>query len=222
MNVQSLSNVWLSCNSMDCSLPGFSVYRIFQARILERVTNSYSRRSQSSHQTTSLESPALAGRFFTPVPPRKPLKVSQSTFNIKCICIILNVYYQANFCQNLCKFIWLKGYSWHKLIWEVLSVQFLVTQSCDTLRPHGLQHARLPHPSSSSRACSNSCPRCWWCHPTISSSVVPLLLPPSILPSIRVFSNEPILCIRWPKYLSFRFSVSSSTEYSGLISFRIY
>ena len=192
---------------MDCSLPGFSVYRIFQARILERVTNSYSRRSQSRHQTTSLESPALAGRFFTPVPPRKPLKVSQSTFNIKCICIILNVYYQANFCQNLCKFIWLKRYSWHKLIWEVLSVQFLVTQSCDTLRPHGLQHARLPCPSSQ------------WCYPILCLF---LLLPPSIIPSIRVFSNEPILCIRWPKYLSFRFNVSSSTEYSGLISFRIY
>ena len=45
----------------------------------------------------------------------------------------------------------------------------------------------------------------------------PLLLPPSIFPSIRVFSND--LCIRWPKYWSFRFSISSSNEYSGLISF---
>ena len=49
----------------------------------------------------------------------------------------------------------------------------------------------------------------------------PLLLPPSILPSIRVFSNESVLCIRWPKYWSFSFSISSSNEYSGLISFRI-
>ena len=49
----------------------------------------------------------------------------------------------------------------------------------------------------------------------------PLLLPPSIFPSIRVFSNEPILCIRWPKYLSFSFSISPSNEYSGLISLRI-
>ena len=49
----------------------------------------------------------------------------------------------------------------------------------------------------------------------------PLLLPPSILPSIRVFSNESALCIRWPKYWSFSFSISPSNEYSGLIFFRI-
>ena len=49
----------------------------------------------------------------------------------------------------------------------------------------------------------------------------PLLLPPSIFPSIRVFSNESVLCIRWPKYWSFSFSMSPSNEYSGLISFRI-
>ena len=49
------------------------------------------------------------------------------------------------------------------------------------------------------------------CHP---------LLPPSIFPSIRVFSNESVLCIRWPKYWSFSFSISPSNEYSGLIFFR--
>ena len=49
----------------------------------------------------------------------------------------------------------------------------------------------------------------------------PLLHPPSIFPSIRVFSNELVLCIRWPKYWSFSFSISPSNEYSGLISFRI-
>ena len=49
----------------------------------------------------------------------------------------------------------------------------------------------------------------------------PLLLPPSIPPSIKVFSNESVLCIRWPKYWSFSFSISPSNEYLGLISFRI-
>ena len=49
----------------------------------------------------------------------------------------------------------------------------------------------------------------------------PLLLPPSIFPSIRVFSNKSVLCIRWPKYWSFSFSISPSNEYSGLISFKI-
>ena len=52
-------------------------------------------------------------------------------------------------------------------------------------------------------------------HPLLS-----LLLPPSIFPSIKVFSNESVLCIRWPKYWSFSFSISPSNEYSGLISFR--
>ena len=49
----------------------------------------------------------------------------------------------------------------------------------------------------------------------------PLLLLPSVFPNIRVFSSESVLCIRWPKYWSFSFSISPSNEYSGLISFRI-
>ena len=49
----------------------------------------------------------------------------------------------------------------------------------------------------------------------------PLLLPPSVFPSIRVFSNESVLCIGWPKYWNFSFSISPSNEHSGLISFRI-
>ena len=56
-----------------------------------------------------------------------------------------------------------------------------------------------------------------WCHPTISS----LLLPPSIFPSIRVFSNESVLRLRWPKCWTFSFRISPSNEYSGLISFRM-
>ena len=50
----------------------------------------------------------------------------------------------------------------------------------------------------------------------------PLLLPPSVFPSTRVFSNESVLCIRWPKYWSFSFNISPSNEYSGLIFFRVY
>ena len=49
----------------------------------------------------------------------------------------------------------------------------------------------------------------------------PLLLPPSIFPSIRVFSNKSVLCIKWPKYWNFSFSINPSNEYSGLITFRI-
>ena len=96
-----------------------------------------------------------------------------------------------------------------------------VAQLCPTLQPHKLQHTRLPCPSPNPRACSNSCPLSRWCHPTILSSVIPLLFPPSIFPSIRVFSNESLLRIRWPKYWSFSFSISPSNEYAGLISFRM-
>ena len=87
----------------------------------------------------------------------------------------------------------------------------------NSLWPHGLQHARIPCPLPSPRACSNSCPLSWWCHPTISSSVTPH----SIFPSIGVFSNESALHIRWPKYWSFSFSISPSNEHSGLIPFRM-
>ena len=54
------------------------------------------------------------------------------------------------------------------------SVQFSWSVMSDSLRPHGLQHTRLPCPSPTPGACSNSCPLSWWCHPTISFSVVPL------------------------------------------------
>ena len=101
------------------------------------------------------------------------------------------------------------------------SVQFSSSVMYDSLWPHGLQRARLPYSSLTPGAYPNSCPSSQWNHLTISSSVVPFLLLPSIFPSIRVFSNESVLRIRWPKYWSFSFSISPSNEYSGLISFRM-
>ena len=102
----------------------------------------------------------------------------------------------------------------------ICSVQFSGSVVSNSLQPHGLQHTMPPCPSPTSRACSNSCPSSQWCHPTISSSP-PVLLLPSVFLSIRVFSNESVLHIRWPKYWSFSFSISPSNEYSGLISFRM-
>ena len=100
--------------------------------------------------------------------------------------------------------------------------QFSSVQSVmsDSLQPHGLQHARLPSPSPTPGVYSNSCPLSRRCHPTISSCH-PLLLTPSIFPSIIVFSNESALRIRWLKYWIFRFNISPSNEYSGRISFRM-
>ena len=89
----------------------------------------------------------------------------------------------------------------------------------NSLRPHGLQLSRLPCPSPTPGACSNSCSSSWWCHPTISSCH-PILLPPSVFPSIRVLSSQSVLPIKWPKHWTFSFSISPSNEYSGLISFQ--
>ena len=100
-------------------------------------------------------------------------------------------------------------------------VQFsLVAQLCPTLQPHESQHARPPCPSPSPGVHSNSRPSSWWCHPATSSRR-PLLLLPPIPSSIRVFSNESNLCMRWPKYWSFSFSINPSNEHPGLISFRM-
>ena len=87
----------------------------------------------------------------------------------------------------------------------------------DSLRPHGLQHARLSCPSPSPGVCSNSCIESVMpSKHLIVCRLLPLL--PSICPA-SVSSSESPLCIKWPKYWSF--SISPSNEYSGLISFRI-
>ena len=90
----------------------------------------------------------------------------------------------------------------------------------DSLRPHELQHARPPCPSPSPRVHSNSCPSSQWCHPAISSSIIPLLLLPPIPPSIRVFqwvnSSHEVA-----KVLEFQLYIIPSKEHPGLISFRM-
>ena len=144
------------------------------------------------------------------------------------------------------------------------SVQFSFSVISNYFRPHGLQHTRPPCPTPTPGAYLNSCPLCRWCHPPISSSVVPFssclqsftasgsfpmsqffswgsqsigvstsasVLPINfqnwfplgwtIPPSIRVFSNESTLRMRWPKYWSFSFSIIPSKEIPGLISFRM-
>ena len=97
-----------------------------------------------------------------------------------------------------------------------ISVQFRCSVVSDSLQSHGLQHTRLLCPSPTPGACL-----CLSIKSVMPSNHLilccPLLLP-SIFPSIRVFSDESVLCITWPKYWSFSFSISPSNEYSGLIS----
>ena len=102
----------------------------------------------------------------------------------------------------------------------------VISQSVQSLsrarffRPPGLQHTRPPCPKPTPGAYSNS----WPSSPVMPSNPLilcrPLLLPPSIFFNIRVFSNESVLCIRWPKYWSFSF-ISPFNEHSRLISFRM-
>ena len=110
----------------------------------------------------------------------------------------------------------------YDILWEInkfSSLQFTHSVVSDSLQPHGLQHTRPSCPSPNPRVQiklifielvmpSNHLILC-----------CPLLLLLSIFPNNRVFSNESILGIRWPKYWSFSFSISPANEYSGLISF---
>ena len=100
------------------------------------------------------------------------------------------------------------------------SVQNSHSVMSDSLTPHGQQHSRPPCPSPTPRVYSNSYPLSQRCHETTSSSVF-AFSSASIFPSIRVFSNESVFHIGWPKYWSFSFSIHPSNEYSGLIYFRM-
>ena len=99
----------------------------------------------------------------------------------------------------------------HCVVQSLSRVQFFVTSWTAACQASLL--------SLSPRVCSNSCPLSPWCHPAISSFVIPFSFCPLVFPRIRVFSNESALCIRWPNYCSFRFGPSN--EYSELISFKI-
>ena len=94
------------------------------------------------------------------------------------------------------------------------SVQFSHSVVSDSLQPHELQHSRPPYPSPTPGVHLDSCPSSQCSHLILCC---PLLFLPPILPSIRVFSNESTLRMRWPKYWSFSFSIIPSKEIPGLI-----
>ena len=100
----------------------------------------------------------------------------------------------------------------------ISSVWFNCSVMSNSLWPHGLQHARPPCPSPTPGAYSNSCPLCRWCHPTVSSSVIPFSSHLQSFPALRSFPMSQIFA---SEYWSFNLSISPSYEYSGLISFRI-
>ena len=132
-------------------------------------------------------------------------------------CLSLTHYWLGNFYRNQHLGLAIFLLASQKLI--LSSVQFTHSVMSESLQPHGLQHARPPCPSPTPRVYSDSCP---FSHVMPSSHLIlchPIFFLPSIFPSIRVFSNESFVRIRWPKYWSFSFNISPSSEHPGLISF---
>ena len=105
---------------------------------------------------------------------------------------------------------------------ECVLVQFSHSVMSNSLRPHGLQHARPPCPSPAPRACWNSCPLSQWSHPTISSSVVPFSSCLQSFPASGSFQMSKFFTSGSQSIGVFSFNISPSNEHSGLISFRIY
>ena len=112
------------------------------------------------------------------------------------------------------------GSSGHRTSRASSPVQFSRSVMSNSLRPHESQYARPPCPSPILGVYPDSCPSRRWCQPAISSCC-PFLLLPSIPPSIRIFSSESTLCMRWSKYWSFSISICPSNERPGLVSFRM-
>ena len=121
-------------------------------------------------------------------------------FTYICVCVYMYVLYIHTY---TCVYVYIFGRS--------------VVSNC--LRPHGLQHTRSPCPSPTPRVYPNSCPLSRWCHPTISSSLLPFSA--FNFSQHQGLSDESVPHIRWPEYWSFSFSISPSNEYSRQISFRM-
>ena len=102
-----------------------------------------------------------------------------------------------------------------KLCFSSLQLCLALRSPMDCSMPVFLVHHQLPELAQTHVQLS------WWCHPTISSSFVPFSSCLQSFPASGSFSSESVLCIRWPKYWSFSFTISPSNEYSELISFRI-
>ena len=166
------------CDPINRSPPGSTVPGILQARTLEWVATSFSNAWKWKVKVKSLSRVRL---FATP----------------------WTAAYQAPPYMGFSRQEYWNGVPFARSE-QTLLLLFCPSVMSNCLRPHGLQHARLPCPSCllpcpTSGACSNSCPSSQWCHPTTSSSVMSPS-PPAFTLSIRVFSDELALCIGWPKY----------------------
>ena len=175
---------------MDCSLPAFSVHGIFQARVLEWVAISFSKLkvAWNTEVVTVLKRHVslcsgfvfYASSIKTFIVHIKHVRLSRESLFYLCkhfSCVPKSGLYIDSVVVIL--------------ILGPSSIQFSCSVMSDSLRPHGLQHARLPCPSPTPQAYSNSCPSCCWCHPTISSSVVPFSSHLQSFPASGSFQMSP-------------------------------
>ena len=122
--------------------------------------------------------------------------------------------------ENLYPLLW----TWYsqQQQWCCFCFQFSCLVVSDSLRPHESQHARPPCPSPTPGVHPNPCPLSRWCHPSISSSVVPFSSRPQSFPASGSFHMSQLFASGGPKYWSFSFNISPSNEHPGVISFRMH
>ena len=211
------------CDSVDCSLPGSSIHELLQARKQEWVAITFSRGSY--HSGIKPSSPALQADSLPSDPQVKPLRwrpqflKNSSKIYIRLLkdsVLGLNYYFLSAFPLFLPSFfVVVVPAVFFPLVVAVQSlspVPFFVTPwtaACQASLFFTLSQSLLKPLSIESVMPSN---HLILCH---------RLLLPSVFPSIRIFSTELTLCIRWPKYWSFSFGIRPFSEYSGLICFRI-
>ena len=192
------------CDAIDGSPPGSSVPGILQARTLEWVAISFSNACMHAKLLQSLQCPTLCNPMDSSPPGSSVHRILQARI-LEWVAISFSQqphYVNTNlFLENLKE-------NARSVLFS--SVAQLCPTLCDPMDHHQLLQFTQTHVHWVGDAIQPSHPLCH-----------PLLLPPSIFPSFRVFSNESVLCIRWPKYWSFSFSISPSNEYSGLISFKM-
>ena len=182
-------------DTVDCSPPGSPVHGTLWGRILEWVDIPFSRGPSWPRDQTQVS--CIAGRFFTIWATRET--VILTVINLWTVCFFLRLLLPSPIClqsvQSLSR-VQLFATPWTAAGQASLSI----ANSQSLLK---LVSIELVMPSNHLFLC------------------LPLLLPPSIFPSIRVFSSESVLRIRWPKYGSFSFSISPSCEHSGLVFFSL-
>ena len=190
--LRHFSCVWLFVTPMDCSLPGSSIPEILQTWILKWVAMCSGDLSDSGVKPTSLTFPELAGGFFTTA--AAAAAAAKSLQSCLTLCDPIDGSPPGSPVPGFSRQQHWSGLSFPSpleppkgSLAKDNSVQFSCSVMSDSLRPHGLQHARPPCPSPTPGAYSNSYPWSQWCYPTMSSLVVPFSSHPQSFPASGSF-----------------------------------